>query len=151
MADTTNPITYPYSDEYMVFDNVTNHYILTEKYVTEILAIDLDERITDRTTINPQAMKNRLLRMASNHVYNFIHEHNINAEMQDYWISVTPSLRPIIQQAMGEQLTYILQVGDLTRSADLSKRSVWFDKSAQDILAQTVPELGTSILYTGRI
>ena len=151
MADTTNPITYPYSDEYMVFDNVTNHYILTEKYVTEILAIDLDERITDRTTINPQAMKNRLLRMASNHVYNFIHEHNINAEKQDYWISVIPSLRPIIQQAMGEQLTYILQVGDLTRSADLSKRSVWFDKSAQDILAQTVTELGTSILYTGRI
>lgn len=151
MADTTNPITYPYSDEYMTFDNVTNHYILTEKYVTEILAIDLDERINERTTINPQAMKNRLLRMASTHVYNFIHEHNINTIKQDYWIAVVPSLRLIIQQAMGEHLTYIIQDGDWTRSADLSKRSVWFDKSAQDILGQTVPELGTSILYTGRI
>lgn len=142
---------YPYSDEYMIFDAVTNRYVLTEQYVRDVLAIDLDTRITDRTTVNPQAMKDRLLRLASNHVYNFIHEHNVDTQKQDCLIAAVPSLRPIIQSAMGEQLTYILQNGDLSRAPKLEQRALWFDSSAADILGKIVPGLGFSILYTGRI
>lgn len=142
---------YPYSDEYMIFDAVTNRYVLTKQYVRDVLAIDLDTRINDRTTINPQAMKNRLLRLASNHVYNFIHEHNVNTAAQDYLIAHCPALRPIIRDAMGEQLTYILQSGDESRAPTRSQRALWFDKSAADTLAQNVPGLGISILYTGRL
>lgn len=150
MAEPDNQV-YPFSDGYMIFDEVTNRYVLTEQYVRDVLAIDLDTRITDRTTVNPQAMKDRLLRLASNHVYNFIHEHNVNAAAQDCLIARCPALRPIIRDAMGEQLTYILQNGDLSRAPTLSQRALWFDKSAADILVQNVPGLGISILYTGRL
>lgn len=142
---------FPYDDEYMIFDELTGRYVLTEKYVTDVLAIDIDTRITERTTINPQGMKKQLLRLASNHVYNFIHEHNVDNMRQDCFIAKVPSLRKIIMQAMGEQFIYILQNGDLSRSFSASERRLWFDMQAEDTLSQIVPELGMSILYTGCI
>lgn len=142
---------FPYDDEYMIFDELTGRYVLTEKYITDVLAVDLDTRITERTTINPQGMKKQLLRLASNHVYNFIHEHNVDNRRQDCFIAKVPSLRKIIMQAMGEQFIYISVVGDLSRSTDSAKRAVWFDTQAANTLSQIVPELGMSILYTGRI
>ena len=111
---------FPYDDEYMIFDELTGRYVLTEKYITDVLAVDLDTRITERTTINPQGMKKQLLRLASNHVYNFIHEHNVDNMRQDCFIAKVPSLRKIIMQAMGEQFIYILQNGDLSRSFSAS-------------------------------
>ena len=142
---------FPYDDEYMIFDELTGRYVLTEKYITDVLAVDLDTRITERTTINPQGMKKQLLRLASNHVYNFIHEHNVDNMRHDCFIAKVPSLRKIIMQAMGEQFIYILQNGDLSRSFSASERRLWFDTQAENTLSQIVPELGMSILYTGRI
>lgn len=144
-------IVYPYDDDYMIFDQSSKHYVLTEKCITDKLGIDIAGRINSRNAINQQAMISRLLRLVSGHVYNFIHTYNVNTEKQDYFIAKIPSLRPIIQSAMEEQFLYVSQVGDLSRSSDKEKRALYMDEQAKMQLSQIIPELGFSILYTGRI
>lgn len=144
-------ITYPYNDEYMIFDEITRRYVLTEKCITDSLGIDIVGRINGRNAINQQVMIKRLLKLVSNHIYNFIHTYNVNTAKQDYYIATVPSLRKIIQTAMEEQFLFVSQVGDLSRSSDPQKRLQYIDEQAKMTLGQIVPELGRSILYTGRI
>lgn len=139
---------YPYSDEYTIFDLSTGRYVLTEKYVRDQLGIDLSARINERNAINPQALISRFLKQASNMVYNYIHEHN-DGRIQDLLIAKVPSLRKIIQEAMAEQFIYLSTVGDVSRSTEKTKRELSMDKNCIQVLLQTVPELGTTILYIG--
>ena len=135
---------YPYSDEFMTYDKLTHRYTLTEKDVLDNLGINLSERVNSQTAIG------NLLRMASLHVYSFIHKHNIANDGQDYVIAKTETGRKIIKEAMERQLTYILVVGDLTMSVDPTKSALWFDELAKEVLMQSIPEIRTSICYTGR-
>lgn len=142
-------ISYPYSDEYMVFDEKTNRYVLTEKYILDSYGIDLQSIVNDRNAINPQAMSERILRTVSNAVYNEIHKYNVNTAVQDQMIMFIPSARDKIKRAMAEQLLYFMENGDLSRSTDVDKRALSFDKNALAVLEEILPEVGISLLYTG--
>lgn len=142
---------YPYDDEYMVFDHSTGHYVLTEKYITEQMGIDLAGRINERNAINPSALVKRFLKQTSNMVYNYIHRFNIDNLLQDLLIAKVPSLRPLIQEAMTEQFYYLSIVGDISRSTEREKRELAIDENCKAVLERTVPELGTTILYTGEL
>ena len=50
-------ITYPYNDEYMVVDELTGHYVLTE---TALLSrgIDLRARLSETSTVSPENVIN---------------------------------------------------------------------------------------------
>lgn len=144
-------IRYPYSDEYMVFDEKTNRYVLTAKYILDAYGIDLQSIVNDRNAINPQAMSERVLRMVSNAVYNEIHKYNVNTQVQDQMITYVPSARDKIQRAMAEQFLYFMENGDLSRSTLPEKRALSFDKNALAVLEEVLPELGISLLYTGYI
>lgn len=134
--------TYPKKDEYMVYDFKAHRYVLTLKYVTDVLGIDLENRINSNGAVNGQAIINRILNTASVHVYNYVFEHNINRRAQEWIIAKCPSAREIVMQAMGEQLAYLLTVGDLTRSTKASERANYMDMQAKSILDQDVCEIG---------
>ena len=142
---------YPYDDEYMIFDKATGRYILTEKYLIEKMGIDLSARINERNAVTPSALVNRLLRQVSNMVYNYIHAFNANNTFQDLLIAKLPSLRPLIMEAMTEQIYYLSIVGDVSRSTDETKRRMGIDQNCKEVLERTVPELGTTILFTGEL
>lgn len=146
-----NVVQYPYSDEYMVFDEKTNRYVLTAKYILDAYGIDLQSIVNDRNAINPQAMSERVLGMVSNAVYNEIHKYNVNTQVQDQMITYVPSARDKIQRAMAEQFLYFMENGDLSRSTLPEKRALSFDKNALAVLEEVLPELGISLLYTGYI
>ena len=135
---------YPLSDDYMTYDYKTHRYILTEKDVEENLGINLSLR-----NENP-IVRNALLKTISNHVYNYIHAYNINNILQDYIIAKTELGREIIKEAMENQLVYVLNVGDLSRVADVNLRPLWFDEQAKQSLFRVIPEIGTTICYSGR-
>ena len=137
-------MTYPYSDDRMTYDYETHRYILTEKSVLEELGINLAERSKN------EVARANLLKLASAQVYRFIHEHNVANDFQDYIIAKTESGRKIIKEAMQHQLTYLMMVGDLSRSADINKRALWFDDNAKQVLYRPIPEIATSVCYTGR-
>lgn len=134
---------YPYSDEFMIYNKEKRRYILTEKDVLFNLGINLSERVKDQNAINA------FLDLASLHCYRFIHQHNTNTDFQDYVISKTETGRKIIKEAMEQQLIYLSMVGDLSRSTDKDERSAWFDETAKETLMRTIPEIGTTICYTG--
>lgn len=144
-------INYPYSDEYMIFDENTHRYVLTPKYVFDKMGIDLEQAINERNGINPQVLINRFLEETTDDIYEFIHAHNVNTKKQDMFIAICPSLRPIIQKALDQQLMYSRLNGLLGYSADKGKHTQRICPKAIDTLGQMVCELGHSILYTGVI
>ena len=144
-------ITYPYSDEYMTFDEATNRYILTPKYVLDKIGVDLEGSLNERNAINPQIMAQRFLTEVSDDIYEYIHSHNVNTAKQDYLIANIPSLRPIIQKAMDQQFMYSRLNGILGYSVEKEVQAQRICPKAVDTLLQVVPEIGVSILYTGRL
>lgn len=142
---------YPYSDEYMVFDEETGRYVLTTKYVLDKIGVDIEGALNERNAVNPQVMAQRFLTEISDDIYEFIHAHNFYNARQDYLIAVVPSLRKIIQKAMDQQFLYSRLNGLLGYSTDKDEQEQRISPKAQDTLLQIVPELGISILYTGGI
>lgn len=144
-------MTYPYNDNYMIFDESTQRYILTVEYVRERLGIDLESTIKQRNGVNTQILVNHFLEEVSDDIYGYIHRFNHNTAKQDALIATVPSLRVIIQKAMGQQLLYSRLNGLLGYSVEKEKRDARIAEKAIDTLIQVVPEIGISILYTGVI
>lgn len=141
---------YPYSDEYMEFDERTGRYVLTEKYVFEKMGIDMRSSINERNGINPQILVQRFLTEVSDDVYEFVHSYNpANSARQDWLIAHCPSIRPIIQRAMDKQLMYSRLNGLIGYSAEKSVQEQRICPQTVAELSQIVPEIGRSILYTG--
>lgn len=141
--------TYPYSDEYMIFDDESRRYILTPRYALEQLGIDLEGAIKERGAVNPQVIVKQFLTDVSDDIYEFMHEHCINTAEQDRLVAVVPSLRSIIQKAMAQQLLYSRFNGLLGYSVEKDKQAQRICPKSVSTLSQSVPELGTTILYTG--
>ena len=135
---------YPYSDEYMTYDFHSHRYVLTEKDVEEVMGIDFHEHNDNETA------RSMILRQVSLQVYNFIHSHNTATDWQDYVIAKTETGRRIIKEAMEQQLKYLLLVGDSSILLDPNKRHLWIDEMAKEVLMTTIPEIGTTVCYTGR-
>lgn len=134
---------FPLVDEYLDYDYATHRYVLTEKDVLENLAIDLNADF--RPDVKNSVEK--FLKQVSTLVYGYIHSFSVNNLMQDFIIAKTEMGRKFIKEAMEQQLIYMLEVGDLSRSPDMNKRALWFDDNARRTLEQTIPEIGTTILY----
>ena len=134
---------YPYSDEFMIYDFVTHRYVLTEKDVTDNLGVDIFKRLKNNNVIKS------VLNQVSLQVYNYIHQFNEDNKAQNFLIAKTEDGRRIIKDAMEQQLIYFLTVGDLSRTTDKEKRSMWFDEQAKQVLLQDIKEIGTTICYQG--
>ena len=140
---------YPYSDDHMIFDPNTNRYYLTEQALLDC-GIDLRARLAARKAISPDNVIHSILRIATRHVYAFIHRYNIDNAAQDKAVACVPSLRPIIEEALLVQAVYTLNVGDLSNSVKPEERAAAYHPELEDILGVPVCELGgRSILYAG--
>ncbi len=139
----------PYSDDYLFYDENTNHYVLTEKALTDNIGVNLRERMAESALVNPEVAIKSFTRTVSDMIYQFIHEHNVDNARQDCLIATVPELRQIIQRAMEYQAIYVLNVGNLYLSTKPEERAVAIDYLAQSILGNVVPCLGISIIYGG--
>lgn len=132
-------IIQPYSDDYLIFNENTNRYVLTEKNLQENYGV----------VMQANAGVQGILNMVSIQIYNYIHKHNNDNQKQDLMIACTDTGRKIINDAMCMQFLYIKQSGYLSRSTDKDKRALAIDEDAKDILMQVIPEFGCSVLYCG--
>lgn len=138
-----NNFTQPYSDDYMTFDEATGRYVLTPKYALDTYGLDLFDGVNDRNSTNQQLAVQGILRRVSNLIYEFIHSFTIYTKRQDRIIATNPHYRGVVMRAMGEQLIYMSQVGDLSRSTDPEKRKLAIDENAKNIL------INSGICYCG--
>ena len=141
----------PYSDDYLFYDEVSGHYVLTEKALIENVGINLRERMAEGALITPETAIKSFTRTVSDMIYQFIHEHNVDNTRQDCLIATVPELRHIVQQAMEYQAVYVANVGNLYLSTKPEERLNAIDYLAKSVLANTVSCLGCSILYAGVI
>ena len=139
---------YPYNDEFMVVDEISNHYVLTEAALLNY-GIDLRARLTRSSTVSPENSINSILQTASDMIYQYIHSFNADNDLQDTLILQIPSLRPIIYKAMLYQAVYVLNVGNLYLSTKEDERKNAIDMLARQVLLTTVKELKVPITYTG--
>lgn len=140
---------YPYNDDIMTFDADRGKYVLTENAMT-LAGVDLRARLSASKTPNPEILIQNMLYMASDYVYDYIHEYSMDNDTQDTIIAKTPSMRKIIQRAMQEELKYLLSVGDPTLSLDKDKQTMVISRRVMHILDTTIPEYGVPITYCGR-
>lgn len=143
MNQDNNCCPHPYSDDFMIFDEMTGHYVLTAKFALDRYGLELYESVNERNSTNAQIAVNAILRQVSNLIYNFIHNFSIYNKRQDCIIATDPRMRKVIMEAMGEQLLYMSQVGDLSRSTDPEKRKLAIDETAKEIL------INSGICYSG--
>lgn len=146
--ETTTTQTYPYNDDFMVYNERTNHYVLTEEALIDA-GYDLRSQITNAGVINPEKVINGFLKTVSDMVYAYIHRFSARNSFQDNLIATVPDLRPIIYEAMKYQAVYVYFNGNLTLSVKREERENAFDMTCIDILNTVIPCIGTSILYTG--
>ncbi len=136
---------YPLIDEYMTYDYNSHRYVLEPKYIYDKYKVILSNVLLSEELVKP------FMDLISVQVYGFIHKHNINTALQDYLIAKTKSGRRIIKEAMEQQFLYVASVGDVTRMLEEARRIHWVDISAENILNEIMPEIGSSILYTGNL
>ncbi len=139
-------MTYPFSDQDLIYDLKSHKYVLTQSCVLNELGVDLNVKYKGKSGTVPI-----LLKRISDIVYAHIHKHNVNTQMQDFIIAKTKSGREIIKEAMLNQLLYVLMIGDLTMSTDKAKREIAIDFTTEETLLKIIPEIGTTILYTGSL
>ena len=139
---------FPYSDDYMRFDELSGRYVLTEAAL-EAEGIFLRARLSRSPMINADAVISGLCKTATNHVYSYVHKFSNDNCRQDVFIAKIPSLRSIIYNALIEQVKYVYFGGDRTLSKDKNEQALYMAPLAVDELNTTVRELGASILYTG--
>lgn len=129
----------------MTYDYKTHRYVLTKKCMLEKYNENLQVKFKDERDIEP------FLRQVSTEIYSYIHSHNMNTKMQDYILAKTESGREIIKEALEQQALYMLTVGIISRSVDPTHRALRIDENANDALLRDIPEIGTTILYTGTL
>lgn len=133
----------PYNDDYMTFDEATRHYVLTERAIVERCAVDIRARLEGNKTINPEIVINKLCRVISDDIYDFLHLYSVYNERQDFMIATNAKLRAVIQRAMEYQADYILADGDLFLSLDDNDNGKEINKMSKRIL------LNSGICYSG--
>ena len=143
-------MTYPYNDEDLRYDYAAHRYILTQDYLMNKLGIDIQSRIASNKGINSTLMIDSLLNNVSIQIYNYLFGHNTKRTIE-YIIAKAPSARDIIKDAMSAQIVYLLSVGDMTKSLEESKRTMWLNIMARAILNnQEVEETGCVLAYAGK-
>ena len=133
----------PYNDDYMIFDESTRHYVLTENAIVERCAIDIRARLSDNKTVNPEIVINKLCRTISDEIYEYLHRYSIHNDRQDFMIATNAKLRTVIQRAMEYQADYFLANGDIFLSLDGNERGKEINEMTKRIL------LNSGICYTG--
>lgn len=124
--------TYPLSDEYMRYDYTLHRYVLTQKYITEIVGIDLERRVASNQGINGVAVIESALKTISMQIYSYIYKFN-DRNVLTWLLAKAPSAREILKEAMGIQARYLFSVGDMSLTLD-DKRAMILSPLAEELL-----------------
>lgn len=124
---------FPYDDEFLTYNYKAHRYEPTLAYAN-YRGIALEERVKGDGAPNAQAIMNEILRTASVQVYAYLYNYSLNRKATQFMIAKTESGRQAVLQAMGEQLVYLSQYGNMGRSPDKNEREVYLDFMAKETL-----------------
>lgn len=140
-------MTYPYNDEYMVFDERRGRYTLTEAALLS-RGIHLRARIgaasEDQTSIITA-----VLTASRDMVYRALHKYSQNTALQDQLIATVPGLRDVIFEILLNQAEYYIKVGDKGKSEDPNRARLMMYEGFDDDISEYIPCIGTALINIG--
>ena len=104
--------TYPYDDDFMIFDGVTGQYVITEKALLS-RGIDIRARLAATSTVSPENVIETVVRTASEMIYQYIHGFNADNTAQDAIIAAFPPMRERMYRALLYQAVNVCNAGNL--------------------------------------
>ncbi|MBE6555524.1 MAG: hypothetical protein E7663_04750 [Ruminococcaceae bacterium] len=143
-----------YNDDMMIFDQTQNRYILTEACALS-LGIDLSRELCGMSATHKSNLPSLMLDRVSRTVYGYVYAHG-NRTVKEERMARDDELRPIIFDALCEQLIYQMGNGDLNAVArvDTATGAVISREAMRDAAYAPMLEtiLGDSgLLYCGYV
>lgn len=155
-------MTYPYSDDNMIYDYDEHRYKLTKEYVLDKTGIDLSKVLNPGFSSQPQRLAEQFLDEISSEIYEWVYEQNQNNLYQEFVMAKSPDFRVYLQRALLEQVLYVLRNGDLLQYSGvnlksgqiidpkiLTERSICINAKRE--LNKIIPGYGVAITYAGTI
>ena len=104
----------PFSDSYMRYDKSSHRYVLTDRYLKEIMNVDIDALIDTSVCIDVYKEKSIFLDRISSVIYSYIYRSCVHYYAKERELAMDRSLRLPILKAMEEQVRYVIFNGDLS-------------------------------------
>lgn len=140
----------PQNDNRMTYDKSHHRYVLTTEDVLTTLNIDLAAELRQNGLAADEANEAaRLLDRVSRLVYSYIYRHADRPRLMERRLALDTALRPIICEAMEEQLLYILANGDLTNVSGINTETGAVVTRDALLTASVSPVAGAVLLDAG--
>lgn len=105
----------PITDTHMRYDMTHHRYVLTTEYVREVMNRDLESIIATHGGASDVANEAEIfLDRVSQSIYNHCLRYTVTPLKREREMALDMSYRPAIKAAMGEQVIYMLNNGDLS-------------------------------------
>lgn len=136
------PMQAPISDDYMIFDEVSGRYIITERGL-ESKGIFLRARIERYNANYASVVISSFCEAVANHVYTYMYDHSANPHRLAEVIAGNAGLRRVIFRAELEQAKFVYFNGDQTLSVKAEERVNYISPLAAAALRDA------GLLYSG--
>lgn len=128
------------SDNYCVYDMNKHRYVLTTTYALEIMNIELSEVLNTSGGVSDVAnMPEIILERVSVMIYGYIYANSAYVNAKERELALIDRYRPHLIAAMAEQLTYLLNNGDVSAYSGVNAVSGMTIDAARMRFAEIAP------------
>lgn len=140
----------PFTDDNMLYNYDKHRYILTEEFCSNELNVNIADVLNSAGTADKANNAEKFLDRVSKIIYNYIYRINAFHNETERRLALDAALRPSIQEAMGEQVLWMLNNGDLSAVAQVSIQGGTIIESKRGREHEIAP-IAMDILITNKI
>lgn len=128
------------NDNYCHYSKASHRYVLTTDYVLEVLNVDLYDTLSTSGGVSDVAkMPEILLERVSRQIYGYIYSNSAYTYETERRLALDDKYRPHLIEAMAEQITYILNNGDVSAYTGVNPMTGASVDSSRMRLAEIAP------------
>ena len=133
MHFTPNNCIQPYNDDYLIYDELLERYVITEEGLKR-KGMFLRARLERYPAVDANTVITAFCELAAEHIYTYLHAFSVAPHALDEYIAHSKDARMAIFRAEAEQAKYIYKNGDLTMAMKDEERRNYMSPIAAAIL-----------------
>ena len=106
-------MTYPYSDDYMIYDYNAHMYYLTPKAVMDIVGENLDTRLNTYGDTNTSTIAERFCRESAESLYDYIRDTCLSYSVMEFIMACDGRMRDKVKEMLVAIMRYHLKNGKI--------------------------------------
>lgn len=123
----------PYNDDFLVFDEYSGRYIITEEGLKR-KGMFLRPRLERYPAVDANTVITAFCELAAEHIYTYLHTFSVAPHALDEYIAHSKDARMAIFNAEAKQAKFVYYNGDLTLSIKEEERRNYMSPTAAAIL-----------------